>query len=95
MEVAGLAAIRHLKRAQRLARESARAIASAENVDTVGHIIVRREEDVDSVGDLLRLSLAEHRELDVIVVAPIFEAPQFAETDSKAPNGAKDMKENK
>jgi hypothetical protein len=86
----GLAAIRHLKRAQRLARESVREIARARDVDTVGHIVVRRgdEEDITSVNDLIRLSLTDYEELDVIVVAPI-KTPQIAEGRHGA-NGAKE-----
>ena len=89
MDAPGLAAVRHLKRAQRLARESAQAIARAADVDTVGHIVVRRSEDIDTVSDLLRLSLTEHGELDVIVVAPV-RVSTNVDTTSTAPNGAKE-----
>jgi hypothetical protein len=88
----GLAAIRHLKRAQRLARESAQAIARAGDVDTVGHVVVKREEDLATVIDLLKLSLTEHPELDVIVVAPVRGVDNLYTPTSTAPNGAKETK---
>jgi hypothetical protein len=62
-----LAVARHLKRAQRLLRDATREAARAADVDTVAHLVVRGNGDLEQMRDLLELALAEHDELDVII----------------------------
>lgn len=63
------AALRHVKRARGLLRESARHLAQAGQLDTVAHLTVRTTSDTQEASRVLLLALTEHRELDVIVIA--------------------------
>lgn len=62
-----LAVARHLKRAQRLVRDATREAAKAADVDTVAHVVLRRDGDLGDLVALLRVALHEHGELDVVV----------------------------